>query len=208
VSYLLGTYNSKLIPIAAATILLWALADSSLTNQLLYNKSQNLAEIKKYGTLKRLLLVKNLSIVVISIPLTIVFGLILVIVTGSWNEIIYGVVMALVLIWGWLGISNALSVYLPFELMSLKQYLKNKNNWLRYGILYCMPWVILPIYALIMLTPFYLLGWTKADAARDHRIIAMSILIILSILIWLAGLNLAQKYSNKPNNRLKKLIRI
>jgi hypothetical protein len=204
VSYWLGTYNPQLVPIAAATILLWALADSSLTNQLLYNKEQNRTELKRHGSLKRLLLIKNLAVVVLSIPLTLLFGLFLVLIVGKWSEVLYGTVMALILIWGWLGISNALSVLLPFELVSVKQYASDKHIWIRYGFLYCLPWVLLPAYAIIMGLPLYLLGWTKLDTAQNHRILGLSILLLLSLAMWSGGLNIADKYAKRANTKIKR----
>jgi len=203
VSYWLGAYSQKLVPIAAATILLWALADASLTNQLLFNRKDTQNALKKQGSLKRLLLVKNLAIAVLSIPLTIAFGLMLVLIVGKWSELLYGAIMTFALIWGWLGISNAMSVYLPFELLSLKQYLGNKHVWIRYGFVYCLPWIILPIYAVIMTLPILMLGWTKAEAAQDHRVIGILVILALSLIIWFGGLLIADKYSRKTNSKIK-----
>ncbi len=205
-SYYVGSYNSKLLPVAAATILLWTLADASITNQLVFDRAKVVKEFKEVGTLKRLLIVKNFTIVILSIPLTLLFGLILVAIVGKWSEILYGGVIAFTLIWGWLGISNALSVILPFELLDLRSFLGNRRIWLRYGVLYGLPWVLLPIYAVVMGLPFILLGWTSAGAEHNHRVLALILLLAASALIWLIGLILANRYTLHSESRIKKLI--
>lgn len=205
-SYMLGSYNPALLPIAAATILLWTLADASISNQLVFDKTQANIFLTKHGSLAYYLLVKNLSIVVLSLPLTIVYGLVLVAIIGSWHELLYGMIAALTLVWGWLGISNAVSVILPFELVDIKTYVKNKDIWIPYGVLYVLPWVLLPVYALVMGLPFVLLGWTRADASMNHRVVSVIVLLSTSIFIWLLGLFLANKYTQKPTSRLKKLL--
>jgi len=206
VSYYLGMYNPQLLPVAAATILLWTLADSSITNQLIFDKKSTVNAMKKDGTLKRLLMAKNLTVVILSIPLTLVYGLILVVIVGKWDVIIYGVIMAFTLIWGWLGVCNALSVLLPFKVINFKKIFGNRHMWLRYSILYGLPWLMLPVYAIVMSLPFILVGWTRADAAISHRLIAVMILFLSSMLIWQIGLLLADRYARRPHSRIKKVI--
>lgn len=205
-SYYLGSYNSNLLPVAAATILLWTLADASITNQLVFDRKKAAKELKNVGTIKRLLLIKNLAIVILSIPLTLIFGLILVAIVGKWSEMLYGAVIAFTLIWGWLGISNALSAMLPFELHDLKEFLGNRHIWLRYSFLYGLPWVLLPIYAVVMSLPFILLGWTGVKASHNHRFLAVVLLFAASLLIWQIGLALAERYTLHPESRIKKII--
>lgn len=205
-SYWLGNYSPSLLPIAAATILLWTLADASISNQLVFDKNQATKSLKTHGSLKHYFLVKNVSIVIISIPLTLIYGLVLVAIVGSWNELIYGMLAASMLVWGWLGICNAVSVILPFEIVGIKTYAKNHNMWLPYGILYGLPWVLLPAYALVMGLPFVLLGWTRADAEINHRLVSIITIFALSVAIWLIGLLVANKYSKKPNKRINKLL--
>ena len=206
-SYYLGSYSPSLLPIAAATILLWTLADASISNQLVFDKNQAAKSLKTHGSLWRYFMVKNLAIVIISIPLTIIYGLVLVAIIGSWNELLYGALAASLLVWGWLGICNAISVILPFEIVDIKTYAKSKRIWLPYGILYGLPWVLLPAYSLIMGLPFVLMGWTRADAETNHRLASIFTIFALSIAIWLIGLRLANKYSKKPNRRLNNLLR-
>ncbi len=205
-SYYLGNYNPNFLPFAAATILLWTLADASLTNQLLFDKPAALAELNQKGTLERLLLVKNLAVVIVSIPLTVIFGLFLVVILGKWSEILLGVALSLTLIWGWLGISNALSIFLPFRPIDLKTYLKNREIWLVVGLLYALPWVLLPVYALMVGLPFLFLGWLRADSVSEHKVAAVLLLLAISSLIWLLSLRVANRYIKHPDSRIKKLI--
>ena len=206
VSYLIGSYNEELLRIAATTVLLWTLADSSLTNQLIFDKPRTKSELKNNGTLKRLFLSKNLTVAILSIPITIAYGLLLVTITGKWSDIIYGVIMAFILIWGWLGVSNMMSVILPFQQINIKNNRHNKKVLIKYGFLYVLPWFLLPVYVAILSLPFILLGWTRADATNNHRLTTLLILFIGSILIWIFGLIFADRYTKKPNTRIKNLL--
>jgi len=205
-SYYFGNYNDNLLPVAATTILLWTLADLSLTNQLMFDHRSAVAELKKRGTLKHLLLVKNLAIVVLTIPLTLIFGLIVIVIVGRRGEILYSLAMVLALVWGWLGISNALSALLPFRILDLKSFMGDRHIWLKYSILYGLPWVLLPVYAVVILLPFFLLGWTSTHAAHEHQIISFGLLLGTSLLLWWRGLLVAEKYTAHPDARLKKLL--
>ena len=205
-SYWLGSYNAAFLPIASATILLWTLADASVCNQLMFDRVRARAALEKEGTLQRFLLVKNIAVAVLAIPLTVLYGLLIVAMVGNWSAILYGVVAAMTLIWGWLGISNALSAYLPFDVLSIKGYVQNRSIWISYGFLYGLPWIVLPAYALLMGLPFTLLGWTKATAAADHRFLALFIMLLCSVVIWILGLRVANSYTTRPNNRLKKFL--
>jgi hypothetical protein len=204
-SLLLNLYDEQLLPVAAATILLWGLADSSFTNQLLFNKDQSIKEIKKYGSLERFLVIKNLLVIVLSVPVTIFYGLILVGITGKWTEILYGVALAFILIWGWLGISNAMSVSLPFDKKTIKNIVKNKL-WFKYATYYVLPWILLPVYILILSIPFILLGWTRSDAANNHKLLTLIILFSCSLLIWVCGFIFVVKAATKKSSRLNKLL--
>ena len=205
-SYLLGTYNPALLPIAAATILLWTLADTSVCNQFLFDKHKSAMSLKQYGSLKRYLLVKNLSVVALTLPMTLLYGLFLVMIVGKWHELFYGVIAALTLIWGWLGISNALSASLPYEILDIKTYAKSKHRWIGYGLLYSLPWILLPFYAILVALPFMALGWTKADASLEHRAISLAVLFITSIGIWILGLHIASKQTAHPSSKVAKLL--
>lgn len=206
ISYRRGTFNSQLLPIAAATILLWTLADVSLTNHLLFDKQKTVTILKARGNLKQLLLAKNLALAIISIPFTIIFGLILVAITGKWSEITYGTIIAMTLIWGWLGISNAMSTEFPFEMLKLKKFLHSRHVWIRYSFLYGLPWILLPIYAFIISLPLILIGWTKNNTAQDHKIIALLLLLTMSIAIWHIGYRIADRAIKRSNSRIHKLI--
>lgn len=205
-SYRRGTFNPKLLPIAAATIMLWTLADASITNHLLYNKPKTIALYKQQASLKRFLLIKNITMALISIPMTLIFGLLLVAITNKWSEMIYGTIVAVVLIWGWFGICNAMSAQLPFEMLKLNKYLKNHRIWLKYGILYGLPWVLLPIYAVIISTPFILLGWTRATTSTDEKVLSWLLLLGFSLTIWLLGFRIADKALKRPDSRLLQMI--
>jgi hypothetical protein len=182
------------------------MADATITNQLVFDKAKAAEELKKFGTLKHFIIVKNLALVCLSIPLVAIFGLILVGIVGRWTELLYGAVMAFVLIWGWLGISNALSAMLPFELKNFNEYRTNRTIWISYAVLYGLPWVILPVYGFMMTVPFVLLGWTASNAAQDHRMVALAILSTLSLALWLVGLHIAEKYIRHPESKVKRLV--
>ena len=205
-SYWLGSYNPQLLPVAAATILFWTLADISICNQFVFDKHRAMQSLTVNGSLQRFLFVKNISVAIVSVPLTLLFGLLLVAVVGKWSEIVYGMVLAFTLIWGWLGISNTLSVLIPFELLDFKSYAQTRSAWLSYGFLYVLPWILLPVYAIVMGLPFILLGWTKANAASEHRLVSIAVLFALSIIIWLAGLRVANRNLAHPDNRVKRLL--
>ena len=205
-SLLLGTYNQSFLPFAACVILLWALADASLTNQLLFDRSRSKhLDISKKGV-RHTFLVWNLSVAVLCVPLCLVFGLAMAVIVGRWMEVINGLVMALLLIWGWLGICNVMSVRLPFEQMQAKQVMKRQKGWLGYSILYALPWIMLPVYAGIIILPLTLLHWITGQKFTSHMFVSLVLIATVSIVLWLVGLNVVARHAGKPQAKVWKLL--
>lgn len=200
ISLALGSVNSKVLPIAATVILLWTLADASITNQFTYDKDRIGKLLKKHNDLKQVLIIRNLAIVVLSIPLSIIFGLLMVAIIGKWSELLYGLVMALALVWGWLGISNVLSIYLPFDHLQTKQIIKREKGWFRYSFLYVLPWIILPFYSLVILIPLKLLNIITGYISFSHILSSSIIVLFSSLIIWYIGLNISANASHRINH--------
>lgn len=197
-----GTNTEKLLPFAAATVLLWTFADTSLTNQLVINHNRPGFSTDKHGNLRRFFLIKNLTIATLAIPICLLYGLLMVLVIGKWSELILGVAMTLVLIWGWLGISNILSVMLPFEPRPINSLLHRGKGRIRYIVLYLSPWFMLPIYAYILALPFLLGHWATGNAKATHRLAAVLLLFLMSLIIWRVGLRVVSRYSNKSSAKI------
>ena len=196
-SLALGTNNPHVLPIAATVILLWTLADASLTNQFMYDKRRTAAQVNSKIKLKQVLIVRNVTIAILCIPLSILFGLLMVAIVGKWSELIFGLIMSLALVWGWLGICNVMSVYWPFEHMETKLVIKRQPGWLKFVILYCLPWVILPCYALLILLPLKLADLIADKPHISKSAITVVIVLIISIIIWQIGLSLAEKHAEE-----------
>lgn len=205
-SLVMGTNNQKLLPFAATVMLLWTFADASLTNQLMVDRERPSYKNMKSKRMSRFLIVNNLTVVVLSIPVCILFGLIMVAIVGKWSELILGVGMALALIWGWLGIANVLSVMLPFQQKKGKELLSRGKGTLAYIVLYCLPWIMLPVYAGVIILPLLILHWVTGDAAASHKFAAFGIILVLSLAIWLFGLQISQRYIKNPNAKIWDLI--
>jgi hypothetical protein len=198
VSLALGTNNPTLLPLAATIMLLWTFADATLTNQLILGDNRSAFSEERYGNLRRFWLVKNLAAVILSVPLCVLFGLIMVAIVGEWSELTYGLLMAVAMIWGWLGIGNALSVVLPFRWLATRAVLHRRNGWLRYAVLYALPWVLLPVYGLVLELPFVLAKWATGAASVSHRFAAFAVVLAISVAIWLLGLRVAVSATRRP----------
>lgn len=205
-SLFFGRANQNVLPFAAAVIMLWTLADVSITNQLILDRKRSADALKRGGDLRYLLLIKNLTVVIFSIPFCLLFGLIMVAIIGKWSELLYGLIMALVLVWGWLGISNFMSVAMPFELKELKVLLRRKKDWPGYGFLYVLPWIILPIYAGLLALPLILIKWASGQAAFVYKTASVLILLFISLVIWRLSLILCRRYSRKDHAKIKRLL--
>lgn len=189
-SMVIGSVNQKAIPFAATIILLWTLADASLTNQFMFDihRTRNL---KNGHDVRHTLIVRNLAVVVLSIPMCLVFGLVMAVIVGKWSEIVYGLVMALALVWGWMGVTNIMSAYFPFNNLEFKQVLKRVNGWFGFSLLYALPWLLLPLYALIILLPLRLVGLLIDAPPISHMALAGFIVLAISFSLWLLSLRLA-----------------
>lgn len=42
---------------------------------------------------------------------------------------------------------------------SLKEFLRNRHTWMCYGLLYALPWILLPVNAIFISLPFIILVW-------------------------------------------------
>ncbi len=196
-SLMLGTNNPNVLPIAATVVLLWTLADASLTNQFMYDKKRSAEQVKTKQKLKQVLIVRNITIVIVCIPLSLIFGLLMVAIVGKWSELIFGLIASLALVWGWLGICNVMSVYWPFNHMETKLVLKRQPGWIKFIILYCLPWIILPCYALLILLPLKLFDLIADKPHISKSAMTVAIVLIISIIIWLIGLNIAEKHASE-----------
>lgn len=191
-SMVIGTVNDKLLPFAATVILLWTLADASLTNQFMFDTSRT-KQLKTAEDVRHALLVRNLTVIILTIPLCIVFGIIMAVIIGKWSELLYGLLMALALVWGWLGVSNIMSTHFPFDNLEFKQVLKREKGWFSFSLLYSLPWLLMPAYALAVLAPLRLLGILSDSPKYSQLFLAAIIILAISITIWLISLKIASK---------------
>jgi hypothetical protein len=205
-SLAIGTYSELTLPFAAAIIILWTFSDVTLTNQLMFDKNRSLEAVNSNADFRHILFIKNVAVVILSIPLCLVFGFILAIIVGRWSELLYGLVMSLALLWGWLGVGNVLSVLLPFEPKEIKELLVHKKHWLRYGFYYGFPWIILPGYTTMLAIPLVLMHWFTGNALFAHKVLSFITLLTISIIIWQIGLSIAYRFTKNPKSKIQSLL--
>ena len=69
ISLFLGTTNPKVLPFAAAIVLLWTVADASITNQFMFDKKRSYELFKHRHDITHILIIRNLVVVILIIPL-------------------------------------------------------------------------------------------------------------------------------------------
>jgi len=205
-SLALGSINDKLLPFAATVILLWTLSDVFLTNQLVYDRERVIRRLEEGRNVEHLMRVKNITVAIMSIPLCIIFGLVMVAVLGKWSELINGLLLAIALIWGWLGVSNIVAVQLPFKLLPFSEVRHERRTFIRYTLLYCLPWLLLPIYDAILILPLILLHWITGATVSAHMALALVLVAIVSLTIWQIGVRYASRHVTEPTSKIRRLL--
>ncbi len=206
ISLYTNNFKEGLVPFSAIVVLLWTFADSSISNVLFLDKEHTSSILKYNNDLVHHIIVKNLAIMVMAIPFCIMFGLVMALTVGSFSNLIFIIIASSIILMGWLGMSDVISVMHPFERRSAISLFKRERGWITYCLKVALGWIVLPIYSAIILLPFTILHWHNNGLDAFHKLIALSIMTALSLTIWLLSINYCKKYLTKENIKLKDLI--
>ena len=188
----------------ATSIAGWVLASALNTNQLGFDADRSASSLRDGDTAWRILLLKNLAVLVVLAPPILATSVILrLTVAHPPDSIPVALVRDLADITVWLGFGSLLSVLLPFRPLGLRARWAARPTWLRLGICLAVPYVV--FYGLLSL-------WHKPELAvadlvfhhhdRTHLWGYSLGLLIWGVLTWGMGLALAECYARRWPGRL------
>lgn len=146
----------------------WAFADVPATNLYGSDPAATLAVLDDEAGLRRLILVRNVTLWLIVSPAVALLALVL-----AWDLdqmqvgiLVFALVLGLPL--GFLAGTAIMAPLLPYHQLSVRERLARRDTWLRWGVCVVLPYFLITPAALLLLAPGYLiyhaLGETTAAA--------------------------------------------
>lgn len=144
-----------------AAIAAWCLADTLTTNQIGPEGQRASAALDGGVGIGRILLLKNLSLLVVLLMITLPISIAATAWAGQWSQLQDGVLVDLHVVLTWIALGNVVSVLLPYRPIPLKQRWRLRRSWSRWLVAIGMPY---PLYLIV--------GWSAVPVqilARGRR---------------------------------------
>ena len=190
----------------ATSIAGWVLASALNTNQLGFDADRAAASLRSGDSAWRILLLKNLAVLVVLAPPILATSTVLrLVIAHPPDSIPVAMVRDLADLTVWLGFGCLLSVLLPFRPLGMRGRLQARATWPRFVLCLALPYVV--YYALLSL--WHLPELALADQLfhrRVHRHLwgySLS-LLVWGVVTWALGLALAELYGSCCADRLER----
>jgi hypothetical protein len=184
-------------------VVLYFLADVVNTNQLGSDRDRVLASLGDGDTVRRILIIKNLSLAVLLVPLALLVSLLVRILVGRWRVILHPVLTDVGAVFLWLGVGSVISVLLPYRPIAIRARVKQRRTWPRWGFCQAVPYA-----AYFVLVPLLHLPYAAVYHYRllgsyvPHYVVYSLVYLAIGAVYWGIGLALADRYAKRRLPRL------
>lgn len=188
---------------AGAAIAAWVLADTLTTNQL-GPEGERVATALSAGVgIGRLLVLKNLSLAVVLLAITLPISLAATAWVGHLGQLPDALLVDLHVVLTWMALGNVVSVLLPYRPIPLKERWRQRRTWFRWGSALGIP------YAL-----YLIVGWSSvpvqitAHGRRDvHPAVYAMFSLVWGVGYWIVGTLMAKQFAEWQRDRLIRRLR-
>ena len=182
----------------------WAFASVINTNQLGFDADRVQASLQRGDEVARILVLKNIAILLVIAPITMSLTAILrITVVHDPGNIPMALTRDAADFMMWLGFGCMVSVLLPFRPLGWRRRLERTSTWPRLGLCIAAPYAVY----YVVFPAWHVAELGAADWIFNHRLAGhvwgySLFLLAFSIATWVLGLGLAQLYSIKASERL------
>jgi hypothetical protein len=184
-------------------IVLYFLADVVNTNQLGSDRDRVIASLDDGDTVRRILIIKNLSLAVMLVPLALFVSLLVRILVGRWHTILHPVFTDIGAVFLWLGVGSVISVLLPYRPIAIRQRVKLRRTWPRWALCQAVPYGAYLVLVPLMHLPYAAIFHYRLLGEYYPNYVLYSIVYLaIGLAYWVIGLALAERYARRKLPRL------
>ena len=151
----------------AMVMAFWMYADVPATNVLAPDRKRVLAALEQPAMLRRLLYAKNITLWCFVAPFCAIVAVVIGFVDHDWPPVLVSITAIGVVPFGVLGISGWVGILWPYHPRELSFRWKHRREWwhmiVRWSALVLMPYAVVPMLGLLVITPSLLL-WSMLSS--------------------------------------------
>jgi hypothetical protein len=186
----------------ATGVVAWVLSDVVNTNQMGSDAARVRASIERGDSVARILALKTLGLAVLLAPLAATVSVVARLLLDRWRFIPWAVMMDMDVLFAWLGVGCVASVLFPYNPIPLRERIRLRRSWLRWGFCLAVPYLLYPAIG-------YICAWPPDRFARhfigDPHVYFTQWAVcymVWGFVVWGIGLGIAQAYSHVKSHRL------
>ena len=211
------------LPYIAADVFVWTLATYN-ASQLGSDSDRVLEYSKNKDGIKELLLIKNLTLLIIALPIDTILVIIACSILGDWSKFWESILLATSSVIICLGLGNLVSVLWVYRPVSFLKMRKDRLLMFEYAIFIAISYVAATLAIALAMIPGEIILKTVKIHTLHGAIIGISIMIGWAIVLWILALIFADRLSNKyhdffinrlngnklaiKNPRMKKILKV
>ena len=222
IGILINTFHRGL-PYIAANVFIWTLATYN-ASQLGSDSNKVLAYLDKQSSIKQLFLVKNVSLLILAIPIDIVLVIVACVILHDWSSFPQAIVLGLSAVIICLGFGNIVSTLWAYNPVSILKIRHDRVQMFEYSVFITLAYVSATFSLLIAAIPAGVIAHNINVHAFPGTLIGFIIIACWTGIIWgltlKISVNITKKYytrlsmrlSGKPveinSPRLKKILKV
>lgn len=222
IGILIHTFKRGL-PYIAADVFIWTLATYN-ASQLGSDSLRVLAKARNTDRIKELFIVKNISLLMIAIPIDITLIIIACLILNDWSKLAESIILALSAVVICLGLGNLVSVLWVYSPIPFFRMLKDRVLILEYIIFISIAYLAASMAILLASIPGELILKYGNIHSFSGRLVGALIMLGWAFILWIIFLywadSLSRKYRNLfvgrlsgeriniKNNKIKKILKV
>ena len=222
IGMLINTFHRGL-PYISANIFIWSLATYN-ASQLGSDSVNVLAYLKSRSSSRQLFLIKNISLLVLALPIDIVLISLACTLLHDWSIFVQSIVVGLSAVIICLGIGNIVSTLWVYKPVSILKIRHDRVQVFEYSVFMALAYSGATFSLFIAAIPALIIMNTINYSVFPGSLFGLLIMLIWTIAIWLVTLkisiNITEKYKDRfigrlngervivKNPKLKKLLRV
>lgn len=191
------------LPIAIGS---WALSDVPATNLIAGKAGQARDRLHDARLIRRVMTVQNICLWVIISPACMLLSLALLPSGGEATVSLAVAIAVLVLPFPYMGLAAIVAPLLPFHPMPIRQRLRRRDTWLRYGLAILLAYFLLTAPAALFALGPALLIVTLVGQEPQHFALAAALMIPWCFFLWRVGLYIAARIAIRRQAWLKEFL--
>ena len=194
------------LPYIAANIFIWTLATYN-ASQLGSDSDNVLAYLKNQLSIRQLLLIKNLSLLILALPIDFLLIVLACSVLHDWSNFVQSIVVGLSAVIICLGIGNIVSTLWVYKPVSILKIRHDRVQVFEYSVFMALAYAGATFSLLIAAIPAVIIVHTINYHTFPGSLIGLMIIIAWTASVWLITLKISviitEKYNDKFIGRLQ-----